>query len=715
MARQPKRNSRNKTVRHAAEGRRVELHTCAYWLSLGVLTAGIGAALGAGQGVASASTDAAGASGGETSTSASKEDAKGAASTTGSASTSPRKKSTASASSAETSANSSPKTSSTKTSSTKISPPKATSSTKSTPSSPSTSTGTTPSAATDVPSGAATTGTSSARTVKSATSGSPGSSGPSPTTANPAAAGSPATADPAAVATGTSASPVSKSLTAAAPAATGDVDADQISGASVAIEGLAEGGALTSASAGATTPFDGITVGTVVKILDSYGISVPRLDADLLATAVSDPALRSMALDGEMPNWWGTVRRWAAGIEEQLPAVAKVSTTPAPAAAVTTTTATATVAATAAPQSAPAPITVGTVITDVLNWYGKPMFGHTQPLPANPTLGTIVDVLNAHGLGVSGVDPRLLATPVTELDPAVLATPVPSDMQTLWATVQLQVSRQDALEAAASESASATTELLWESDFTSVEDTLDYWSVQTGRWGTGAGEYQYYTYGQNNVSLDGNGNLVIQVRQETPPDGLGAPYNYTSARLATYGLATVEPPVRIVARMKLPSTTGTLPAFWTVGLEPGHEFDWPRQGEIDIVEYPGLGGDEIKKYWTGNLIGPSPDDNTVPLRLEDTYINTGVDLSQDFHDYGIDWYPDHITWTVDGVAVSTISKEQYEAMGGDWTPFSGAWPHYLILTNAVGNYWVGSPDSTSVFPQDMLVDWVRVYSLTTDV
>jgi len=253
--------------------------------------------------------------------------------------------------------------------------------------------------------------------------------------------------------------------------------------------------------------------------------------------------------------------------------------------------------------------------------------------------------------------------------------------------------------------------LLWETNFTDIAEAMQAWSMQTGRWGQSAGENQFYTPDFSNVSIDANGHLVIEVRREAAPDGAPAPHNYTSARVVTYGKQSVEPPVRIVARLQMPYTQGTLPAFWMVGLEPGHEFDWPRQGEIDIVEYPGFRDDEGRTKWTGNIHGPAAADNTVDVKLHTVGADLGVDLSAGFHDYGIDWYPDRIIWHVDGVETGRVTRAQYEALGGDWTPFSGAWSHYLILNTAVGNSWTGDPDSSSQFPQAMKVDWVRVYSL----
>ncbi|WP_395306717.1 family 16 glycosylhydrolase [Mycobacterium sp. AMU20-3851] len=257
--------------------------------------------------------------------------------------------------------------------------------------------------------------------------------------------------------------------------------------------------------------------------------------------------------------------------------------------------------------------------------------------------------------------------------------------------------------------------LLWETNFTSVSEAMQAWSLQRGRWGQVAGENQYYTADFSNVTVDADGHLIITVRRERTPDNAAAPNNYTSARMVTHGKQTVEPNSRIVARMQLPYSKGLLPAFWMVGLEPGHEFDWPRQGEVDIIEYPGFGTAEGASHWTGNVHGPAATNNTVDVKLHNIGGDTGTDLSQGFHEYGIDWYTDRIVWHIDGVQTGQVTRAQYEALGGDWTPFSGAWPHYLILNVAVGHDWTGDPDPSAQFPpQQMKVDWVRVYSLSAD-
>lgn len=344
--------------------------------------------------------------------------------------------------------------------------------------------------------------------------------------------------------------------------------------------------------------------------------------------------------------------------------------------------------------AAPKPITIGSILADILFRIGVNSGAMDLPFLQSPLPMVVQHWWRDVRQRFLGIRDTSDAVPPTE--PAIPGPTVPGP------TIPLPVGSPPAANAPV---------LLWETNFTDIAEAMQAWSMQTGRWGQSAGENQFYTPDFSNVSIDANGHLVIEVRREAAPDGAAAPHNYTSARVVTYGKQSVEPPVRIVARLQMPYTQGTLPAFWMVGLEPGHEFDWPRQGEIDIVEYPGLRDEQGRTKWTGNIHGPSAADNTVDIKLHTVGADLGVDLSAGFHDYGIDWYPDRIIWHVDGVETGRVTQAQYEALGGDWTPFSGEWSHYLILNTAVGNPWTGDPDPSSQFPQAMKVDWVRVYSL----
>lgn len=402
-----------------------------------------------------------------------------------------------------------------------------------------------------------------------------------------------------------------------------------------------------------------------------------RDDAPTPAAHTPLPAVRSVDESVSATGESAAAEEETAPVAQPAPALEVVPAASTATAHARTLAASATTASATATTTAAKPrVTLGSMFSGVLKWFG---FGSSQG-------GT--NIFQSLWFALTGHKPsRTTTPPVSVPGPVITPAPTPTPPQI-----------------------PAAPQLIWATNFTDLAEALKYWGLQTGRWGQSAGENQYYTDGSN-VSIDAQGNLVIDIRKELAPDGLGGADGYTSARVTTYGKQSVEPPVRITARMQLPYTTGTLPAFWTVGLEPGHEFDWPRQGEIDIAEFPGFTNGAGRDTYTGNIRGPAVGDNTVDVKLDNIGANVGTDLSAGFHEFGIDWYPDRITWHVDGVAVATVTEAQYEAQGGDWTPFSGAWPHYLILNTAVGNPWTGDPDASSTFPAQMKVDWVKVWKL----
>lgn len=254
--------------------------------------------------------------------------------------------------------------------------------------------------------------------------------------------------------------------------------------------------------------------------------------------------------------------------------------------------------------------------------------------------------------------------------------------------------------------------LLWSDEFEGTAGTPPSsanWSYNIGRYGAGDGENQYYTNSTANAQLDGASNLVLSARQETPPDAAGAPNNFTSARLVTKSKQTFGPgtgPIRITMRAKVPAATGILAQFWTIG-QPD---DWPHAGEIDFLELPSHLG---KGTFVMNLHGPTQGSPTVDKSVSfGNAVRSPDALSADYHVVGADWWPDRIVTHFDGRYTGQVTQAQYTAAGGDWSPFSGSWNHYLIMNIAVGNDWTGDPDGTTPWPVSMTVDWLRVWSLT---
>ena len=242
--------------------------------------------------------------------------------------------------------------------------------------------------------------------------------------------------------------------------------------------------------------------------------------------------------------------------------------------------------------------------------------------------------------------------------------------------------------------------LVWSDEFKgkngSVPDATK-WTYDIGGNGWGNHELEYYTNRAENARIE-HGKLVITARAEnlTGPDGKN--FSYTSARLKTQGLFS-QAYGRFEARIKLPTGQGIWPAFWMLGDNISAD-DWPKCGEIDIME--NIGKEPGVNH--GSLHGPSSTSPTSDL-TKTIALPNGKRLSDDFHVYAVEWEPGIVRFYLDSNLYATFTSAQWPA-GGTWV-FDH--PFFIILNVAVGGDWPGAPDATTVFPQTMLVDYVRVY------
>ncbi|MCP2163454.1 discoidin domain-containing protein [Goodfellowiella coeruleoviolacea] len=248
--------------------------------------------------------------------------------------------------------------------------------------------------------------------------------------------------------------------------------------------------------------------------------------------------------------------------------------------------------------------------------------------------------------------------------------------------------------------------LVWGDEFTGPSGATPDPSKWTPEIGPGVNnELQYYTNNRN-ATLDGNGNLVIQARREVTP-GSSCPVDpvsgsttcqYTSGRLNTHGRFDFTYG-RVEARIKVSSTPGLWPAFWLLG---SNFFDtrtpWPNCGEIDIMEH--VGKEPTRTYST--LHAPAyfgGGGYGQPLEF-------GVHVNAGFHVFAVEWDASHLAFSVDGNGFFTVNRDQLETTRGPWVYDH---PFFIILNNAVGGDWPGPPGAGTVLPQDMVVDYVRVY------
>jgi beta-glucanase (GH16 family) len=246
---------------------------------------------------------------------------------------------------------------------------------------------------------------------------------------------------------------------------------------------------------------------------------------------------------------------------------------------------------------------------------------------------------------------------------------------------------------------SGTWTLAWSDEFEGPSGaTVDAtkWTFDVGGGGWGNQELQSYTDRPRNAHLNGEGALAIDVLKEahTGPDAIAR--DHTSARLKTQGLFA-QMHGRFEARIKVPYGQGIWPAFWMLGIDITSA-GWPTCGEIDILE--NIGREPAIVH--GTLHGPG---YSGASGIGAPYNLVAGRFADEFHVFAVEWERDVIRWYVDGQLYQTRTPAHLPA-GARWV-FDH--PFFMILNVAVGGNWPGPPDNTTVFPQQMLVDYVRVY------
>jgi beta-glucanase (GH16 family) len=233
-------------------------------------------------------------------------------------------------------------------------------------------------------------------------------------------------------------------------------------------------------------------------------------------------------------------------------------------------------------------------------------------------------------------------------------------------------------------------QLVWSDEFDGTIINESNWTHEIGGNGWGNNELQYYTDRDTNSYIE-NGYLVIQALKENYSS-----WNYTSARLKTQGKVFFKYG-KILARMKLPYSQGIWPAFWMMG-ENISSVGWPACGETDIMELIGGENRDNTVYGTAHWA----DANGQHAQYGNSYTLSSGIFADNFHLFSVIWDEQSIKWYVD--------NHLYNELDITSATLSEFHNNFFILLNiAVGGVWPGYPDSTTVFPQKMYVDYIRVY------
>lgn len=249
-------------------------------------------------------------------------------------------------------------------------------------------------------------------------------------------------------------------------------------------------------------------------------------------------------------------------------------------------------------------------------------------------------------------------------------------------------------------------DLIWSDEFNGTTLDPNNWEPMIGNGdeyglpGWGNNEWEYYTSRPENLFVDG-GYLHIVAREENY-----AGFAYTSARIRTrhrqeflYG--------RLEGRIRLPQGgAGIWPAFWMLPTDSPYG-GWAASGEIDILETVGV---PLSAH--GTLIYGGGWPNQV---YNGSSYSIGTSFANGFHVYTLEWTQDEMRWFIDGVQYHSVTSDDWysdAAPGNNRAPFDV--PFHFLLNVAVGGNWPGPPDATTPFPQEMLVDWVRVYDFSSE-
>ncbi|OQR84836.1 hypothetical protein ACHHYP_12651, partial [Achlya hypogyna] len=212
-------------------------------------------------------------------------------------------------------------------------------------------------------------------------------------------------------------------------------------------------------------------------------------------------------------------------------------------------------------------------------------------------------------------------------------------------------------------------------------------------------ELQVYLASQVTVA---NGTLAIEASNASYTSRNAGTRQFRSGRMDT-SFSFAQKYGRFEARIKLPVGQGMWPAFW---LLPKSTACWPMGGEIDIMENIGK---EPSTLHANYHFGPGCNwnMNAGGSNCGHTGSATTVNFNNDFHLFAVEWTPTSMRWSVDNAVYYTLSSA-----GCSWPFFMPDSPMYVVLNLAVGGDWPGNPDATTVFPQRMLVDYVRAYKPT---
>ena len=234
--------------------------------------------------------------------------------------------------------------------------------------------------------------------------------------------------------------------------------------------------------------------------------------------------------------------------------------------------------------------------------------------------------------------------------------------------------------------------LLWNDEFSGEILNEDDWTYEIGNGSNGWGNSELQFYRKENTFIK-DGHLVIRAKEEKFNG-----FQYTSSRLITKDKFEFTHG-RVDIRAALPEGQGLWPALWMLGANIS-EVGWPRCGEIDIMELVGHEPSTVH----GTVHYPDPNGNRI-FKGDEISLSNGKRFSDAFHVFTVIWEENRIEWYMDDQLFYTVTPSSL----GSNNPYPFNNDFFFIFNVAVGGIWPGSPDASTRFPQNMIVDYMRVF------
>lgn len=254
--------------------------------------------------------------------------------------------------------------------------------------------------------------------------------------------------------------------------------------------------------------------------------------------------------------------------------------------------------------------------------------------------------------------------------------------------------------------------LVWSDEFSNTTGAIAQpdpmiWTYDTGNSGFGNNELENYCAWGSSTSPCSTSNPseyvgtdgYLHIEAQNPSAGV-----YTSARLKTQGLFSFQYG-RLEFRAFVPEAQGFWPAAWLLGNNIAN-VNWPACGEQDVLERVNAAGSP--DWNAGSIHGTGFTGGNLGTR----YNFPSGETAAQWHTYGMIWSKASVKYYIDNPTniYAAYTPASLNALSGAVWPFDAGQSNFIILNLAIGGSWPGPPDSSTPFPSEMLVDYVRIYT-----